>query len=61
MKSDSVRGQVSEDEIKTRIETALKELTYEKYYDYSVVNPQGHPEKAINQVEEIIKNELKNK
>lgn len=61
IKNDPKRGQVSEKEIKKRVATAKKEIQFEKYYDYSVVNPEGHPEKAIEEVESIIENELKNK
>ncbi len=40
--------------------TARQEADYEKYYDYAVVNPEGHPEKAIEEVEKIIQKELNN-
>lgn len=59
IKNDPSRGDVSEEEIHTRIATARKEAGYEKYYDYAVVNPEGHPEQAIGEVEKIIQNELK--
>lgn len=52
--ADPSRGDVSETEIQTRIATAKNEVEYEKYYDYSVINPEGHPEKAISEVEQII-------
>ena len=58
IKNDPQRKNVSEEEIQKRIETAKKEIEYKKFYDYSVVNPEGHPEKAIEEVEKIIKNEL---
>ena len=32
-------------------------ITFEKFYDYSVINPEGHPEEAIEEVEKIIKKE----
>lgn len=54
IKNDPARGNISETEIETRIETAIQEKEYEKYYDYSVINPEGHPEHAIKEVENII-------
>lgn len=59
LKNDPARGQVSEEEIQTRIATARKEAMSEKYYDYSVVNPEGHPEQAISEVEKIISDKIK--
>ncbi len=58
IKNDPARGEVSEEEIQTRIATAKKEAEYEKFYDYSVVNPEGHPEQAIAEVEKIINDNL---
>lgn len=58
IKNDPTRGNISEEEIQTRIQTAQQEKEYEKYYDYSVVNPEGHPEQAIKEVENIIQKEL---
>lgn len=52
------RGKNTKQEIKNRLKIAEKELTYEKYYDYCVINPEGHPEKAIAEVEKIIKDKL---
>lgn len=54
IKNDPARKNTSEEEIQTRIATAKKEAEYEKNYDYSVVNPEGHPEQAIGEVEKII-------
>ena len=48
------RGQNTNEEIEERLNTCRKELTYEKEYDYCVANPEGHPEKAIVEVEKII-------
>src|SRR3990167_2740995 len=59
IKNDPSRGQTTEEEIQTRIATARKEAEYEKEYDYSVVNPEGRPEEAIEEAERIIQNELK--
>lgn len=56
--ADPSRGKVSETEIQTRIATAKKEVEYEKLYDYSVINPEGNPEKAISEVEKILNDKL---
>lgn len=53
------RGQNTAEEIKERLETAKEELKYEKEYDYSVINPEGHPEKAIEEIEKIINARLR--
>lgn len=42
-------------EVEQRLKIAKKEMGYEKYYDYSIVNLEGHPEKAIEEVEKIIR------
>lgn len=55
IQNDKERGDTPEVEIQRRIESAQKEAKYEKYYDYSVVNPEGQPEKAVAEIEEIIK------
>lgn len=49
------RGQNTKEEIEVRLETAKEELKYEKEYNYSVINPEGKPEKAIEEVGKIIK------
>lgn len=49
------RGQNTTEEIEARLKTAEEELKYEKEYDFSVINPEGHPEKAIWEIEKIIK------
>lgn len=51
------RGQNSDEEIEKRLSIAQRELSYEKEYDYVVINPEGHPEKAIAEIEQIIKKE----
>lgn len=58
LKNDPSRMDVSEEEIQTRIATAKKEANYEKDYDYAVINPEGHPEQAIAEVENIIKENM---
>lgn len=52
---DPSRQQITEEEIQTRIATARQEAAYEKNYQYSIVNPEGHPQQAIGEVEKIIK------
>jgi guanylate kinase len=51
------RGQNTAEEIKERLKTAKNELKYEKFYDYSVENPEGNPEKAVKEVKKIIQKE----
>ena len=58
IKNDPGRGEVPEADIQERIATAKREATYEKNYKYKVINPEGHPEVAIREVENIIKKEL---
>lgn len=53
--NDPKRGETPEEEIQKRINTARQEIEYEKGYDYVIVNPEGHPEKAIEEIESIIK------
>ena len=52
------RGQNTPDEIEKRLKTANDEMGYEKEYHYSVTNPEGHPEQAIEEVEKITRKEL---
>ena len=54
---DSARN-LSEDEIESRIVSAQKEAEYIKYYDYVVDNPEGHPEVAVQEIQEIITGKL---
>lgn len=49
------RPEISAAELKTRAESMQKEMKYEKYYDYSVVNPEGQPQKTIETVAKIMK------
>lgn len=55
IENDITRKNVTEAEIQKRIESAKKEAEYIKYYDFTVTNPEGHPEKGIEAVEKIIK------
>ncbi len=52
------RGQNTAEQIETRLKIARRETKHEKDYDYSVTNPENHPEKAIGKVEKIIKRKL---
>lgn len=56
--NDPSRKNVTEDEILKRIESATKEEKYIKDYDFAVTNPEGHPEKAIEEIEKIIKENI---
>lgn len=48
------RPDATKQEIELRFQTAANEMTYENKYDYVIVNPEGHPEKAISEVTKII-------
>lgn len=52
--NDPSRKDVTEDEILKRIESAKKEAECIKDYDFTITNPEGHPEKAIKDIEKII-------
>ena len=52
------RPDTSEQDIEIRFKQAFEDMKYERFSDYSVVNPEGHPEQAISEVENIIKKEL---
>lgn len=54
------RRQNSKEEINDRLEIAKKEFKVETDYDYSVVNPEGHPEVAVEKLHKIVQNEIKN-
>jgi len=53
------RPDITERDLEVRFKQAFEDMGYEKDYDYSVINPEDHPEKAIGEVERIIQNELK--
>lgn len=48
------RPEISDKELQTRKASFIREMTFEKFYDYSIINHEGHPEKAIGQVLKII-------
>lgn len=52
------RPEITDEELQTRKESFVREMTFEKYYDYSVINYEGHLEKAINQISKIIFNHI---
>jgi guanylate kinase len=45
------RGSETEEQIQSRLELAQKELGYKNQFDHVIVNPAGHPEKALEAVE----------
>jgi guanylate kinase len=57
-KNDPTRKEISEQEIQTRINTAKDEASYEKHYDYSVINAEGKLDEAVIEIETIIRKEL---
>lgn len=54
------RPGTTDEEVESRFNNAQKEMKREKDYDYQIVNPENHPEKATAEVESIIKDELGN-
>lgn len=52
--ADSSRN-FSEEEIQKRVTSARMEETHVNEYDYVVENPEGHPEKTVDEIEKIIK------
>lgn len=48
------RPETTNAELEIRKKSFHREMTFEKYYDYSVINHEGRPEKAIDHVLEII-------
>jgi guanylate kinase len=52
------RGQNTLEEIEDRLKIAEEEIKQIKYYDYVVENPDGHPEKAVEEIKNIMKKEL---
>jgi guanylate kinase len=55
------RPDITKEDLETRYKQAFTDMSYEKFYNYSVVNPEGHPEQAIEEVERIIAKELDEK
>ncbi|EKD56637.1 MAG: hypothetical protein ACD_58C00131G0012 [uncultured bacterium] len=51
------RQEITKEELQTRKESFIREMTFEKYYDHSIINYEGHPEKAIDQILDIIANQ----
>ncbi|MFC1612871.1 guanylate kinase [Patescibacteria group bacterium] len=52
------RAFISEKEVHLRLETAKKELEFSKKYDYIILNPEGHPEKAVADIERILEGDI---
>jgi len=48
------RSSISDKEVNIRLGTAKSELEFAKQYDYIIVNPEGHPEKAVEDIERIL-------
>lgn len=49
------RPEITDSELKIRRQSMIRELKYQKYYDYTIINFEGHPEKAVKKVEKIIR------
>lgn len=52
------RGQNTDKEIEERLVIAQKEIEQAKIYDYVIHNPEGHPELAAQEIEDIMRKEL---
>lgn len=48
------RGTENEEAIQRRLRLAKTELTYKDKYDVIIVNPTGHPEKAVAELEKAV-------
>lgn len=56
----STRPDMTEQDLEVRFNQAKQDIAFKKYYDYIVINPEGHPEIAVSKVEEIIKDNISN-
>lgn len=54
------RNQNTNEEIEDRLTAAVKEISFAPRYDYTIENPEGHPEIAIKKITKVIQKELKN-
>lgn len=57
--ADKHRLNMTEQELKVRLESAKRELAYAKEYNFQIKNPQGHPDQAIGEIEKIIQEHSK--
>lgn len=48
------RPEITKEELETRKKSFTREMTFQKYYDYSIINPEGQPKKAIELILKII-------
>lgn len=48
------RPDITPKDLEVRYNQAKEDIKFEKYYDYSVINPEGHPEKAVEEIKNII-------
>lgn len=53
------RPDINPRELEIRYKQAFKDMAYAKDYDYLIVNPEGHPEKAVSQIKKIIEKIIK--
>lgn len=49
-----VRAKDSEEVISKRLEISKRELAYKDQFDHVIVNPEGHPERALSDLEKIL-------
>jgi guanylate kinase len=48
------RATDNEEEIEKRLELAKKELSHQSEFDHVIVNPEGHPEKALADIKKVL-------
>lgn len=53
------RPGTTDKEIEERFQNAQKEMQFENEYDYQVINPEKQPQKAVDEINKIIQDELK--
>jgi len=55
------RPDITHEDLEIRFKQSFADMEFEKYYDYSVINPEGNPQIAISEVENIISKDLLSK
>ncbi len=54
IRARSLESGETEEDIKERLNLAKKESALKSKFDYIVINPEGHPEKALAEIEKIL-------
>lgn len=48
---------ITESELEIRYQNAYEKIKFADKYDFRVINPEGHPEQAVEEIKKIIENE----